>query len=184
MAEFENPELLDQDNMWYCPSCKTHVQATKSLKLYKAPLVLVINLKRFKQGKNRYGFSSMGYGGGGGGKLDTLVDFPINGFDLKPFLQHDDGQEYIYDLFGISNHYGGLGGGHYTAYAKNWKDNAWYSFDDSSCSKSSESRIITSAAYNLFYRRRGVVNLEDIPYNKLRQTATMESLEQFKRSDG
>lgn len=71
--------------MWYCPSCKTHVQATKSLKLYKAPLVLVINLKRFKQGKNRYGSLSM-YGGGGGGKLDTQVEFPIDGLDLKPYL--------------------------------------------------------------------------------------------------
>jgi len=25
----------------------------------------------------------------------------------------------VYELYAISNHYGGLGGGHYTAYAKN-----------------------------------------------------------------
>ena len=25
LTEFENPELLDAENMWYCPSCKTHV---------------------------------------------------------------------------------------------------------------------------------------------------------------
>lgn len=25
----------------------------------------------------------------------------------------------IYDLYAVSNHFGGLGGGHYTAYAKN-----------------------------------------------------------------
>jgi ubiquitin C-terminal hydrolase len=30
----------------------------------------------------------------------------------------------IYDLYAISNHYGGLGGGHYTAYAKN--SSKWY----------------------------------------------------------
>lgn len=45
---------------------------------------------------------------------------------MQPFIldksKSPDGQTYIYDLFGISNHYGGLGGGHYTAYAKNWKD--------------------------------------------------------------
>lgn len=32
--------------------------------------------------------------------------------------------EPIYDLYAISNHYGGLGGGHYTAYAKN--GGKWY----------------------------------------------------------
>jgi len=26
----------------------------------------------------------------------------------------------LYDLYAVSNHFGGLGGGHYTAYAKNW----------------------------------------------------------------
>lgn len=85
--------------------------------------MLVINLKRFKQGKSRYGY---GYSTpGGGGKLSTLVDFPIEALDLGPFIldkSTTDGQIYIYDLFGISNHFGGLGGGHYTAYAKNWKD--------------------------------------------------------------
>lgn len=28
-------------------------------------------------------------------------------------------EEPIYELYAVSNHYGGLGGGHYTAYAKN-----------------------------------------------------------------
>jgi len=75
LAEFEKPELLDEDNQWYCPKCKNHVQATKSLQIYKAPLVLVVSLKRFKHGKR----VSYGYGGmsSGGGKLQTLVEFPI-----------------------------------------------------------------------------------------------------------
>jgi len=83
-------------------------------------------------------------------------------------------------LFGISNHYGGLGGGHYTAFAKNWKEDQWYSFDDSSCSRTSPGRIVTDAAYNLFYRRRGVIDLNNIDYKKFKQSATLEDLEQFK----
>ena len=66
-----------------------------------------------------------GYGGGGGGgKLQTHVDFPIQGLDLSPYvLSYEQGGEpIIYDLFGVSNHYGSLGFGHYTAFAMNWRD--------------------------------------------------------------
>ncbi len=61
--------------------------------------------------------------GGGGGKLNTFVDFPIVGLDLAPYvLSANEGQPLLYDLFGVSNHYGGTGGGHYTAFAMNWKE--------------------------------------------------------------
>ena len=33
--------------------------------------------------------------------------------------------DYKYDLFAVSNHYGSLGGGHYTAYAKNPVHKKW-----------------------------------------------------------
>jgi ubiquitin carboxyl-terminal hydrolase 4/11 len=36
----------------------------------------------------------------------------------------------IYDLYAVDNHYGGMGGGHYTAYCKNPEDGNWYNFDD------------------------------------------------------
>jgi ubiquitin carboxyl-terminal hydrolase 4/11/15 len=58
----------------------------------------------------------------------------------------------IYDLYAISNHYGGLGGGHYTAYAKN--KNSWYDFNDSSVHEISENGFRGSGAYMLFYKRR------------------------------
>ncbi len=47
-----------------------------------------------------------------------------------------------------------MGGGHYTAYAKNFKDGKWYKYDDSSVQRMDESRVKTSSAYVLFYRRR------------------------------
>lgn len=63
-----------------------------------------------------------------------------------------------YDLYAVSNHFGGLGGGHYTAYGKNFHDNEWYHFDDSFVSKvkaeEAENSIVSSAAYILFYRLR------------------------------
>jgi ubiquitin C-terminal hydrolase len=71
-------------------------------------------------------------------------------------------------LFAISNHFGGTGGGHYTAYAQNWKTKKWYNFDDSSCSETRKDNVITKAAYNLFFRRRDYVDLNNIDYNKFR----------------
>lgn len=64
------------------------------------------------------------------------MDFPINGLDMTDYLinsktpqeyenetEDDNGennkQRVIYDLYAVSNHFGGLGGGHYTACAKN-----------------------------------------------------------------
>ena len=37
----------------------------------------------------------------------------------------------IYDAFAVSNHYGGTGGGHYTAYCKHPHNERWYEYDDS-----------------------------------------------------
>ena len=69
----------------------------------------------------------------------------------------DDGN-FIYDCYAVSNHIGGMGGGHYTTYARDLtKDGKWYSFNDSSClsaSKAVEQDIASKWAYNLFFRRK------------------------------
>lgn len=59
----------------------------------------------------------------------------------------------LYRLYAISNHYGSVGFGHYTAFALHPKDNSWYCFDDSSVNMVSEDQIVTAAAYILFYER-------------------------------
>lgn len=135
-----------------------------------------MSLKRFKHGRQK--FVSY-YSGGGGGKLETPVDFELEGLNLDKFIlqRAANGEHYVYDLFGISNHFGGCGGGHYTAYGLNWMENQWYSYDDSSCSKvSNHSRMVSSSAYNLFYRRRGKIDLNSIDYERIRQSANEEDL--------
>ena len=59
-----------------------------------------------------------------------------------------------YDLYAVSQHYGSMGGGHYTAVCKNIDGN-WYSYDDESVYKSSKNNVVTEAAYVLYYRRKG-----------------------------
>ena len=60
----------------------------------------------------------------------------------------------IYDLFAVANHVGGLHGGHYYAYCKNWIDNEWYEFNDSHVTKVDLKNIVSESAYVLFYKKR------------------------------
>ena len=60
----------------------------------------------------------------------------------------------VYDLYAVSNHFGSLNGGHYTAFAKNPIYQRWFEFDDSDVSKHDPAKSVTKAAYVLFYKRR------------------------------
>ena len=62
--------------------------------------------------------------------------------------------DYTYDLFGVSNHFGGMGGGHYTAYAYSSLKKQWVDYNDSSVRSANPQDIVSEAAYLLFYRRR------------------------------
>ena len=59
----------------------------------------------------------------------------------------------VYDLYAVSNHFGGMGGGHYNAYCK-MPDGKWWCFDDSHVHAVDTNNICSSSAYVLFYRRR------------------------------
>ena len=118
LDEFGKPEILSENDAWYCPRCKEHRRASKKFELWKAPDILVIHLKRFSvQGRLR-------------DKIEVRVDFPLEGLDLSSRLAVEDGDKSpIYDLIAVDNHYGGLGGGHYTAYAQNFVDKTWYEYN-------------------------------------------------------
>ncbi|XP_063104916.1 ubiquitin carboxyl-terminal hydrolase 4 isoform X2 [Cavia porcellus] len=139
---FTTMETLGEHDPWYCPNCKKHQQATKKFDLWSLPKILVVHLKRFSY--NRYWRD----------KLDTVVEFPVRALNMSEFVCDPSAQPYVYDLIAVSNHYGAMGVGHYTAYAKNKFSGKWYYFDDSNVSLASEDQIVTKAAYVLFYQRR------------------------------
>jgi len=146
---YTSTEKLGENNTWRCPDCKKDQQATKKFDLWSLPAVLVISLKRFS-------FKRMWRD-----KLDTKVDFPVHGLDMSPYIINKNHGPAVYDLIAVSNHYGGMGGGHYTAFAKNKDDGKWYYFDDSSVSLSSEESVVTKAAYVLFYLRRDLSHMSN-----------------------
>jgi hypothetical protein len=59
------------------------------------------------------------------------VQFPLAELDLSRYVLHQQEQPPLYDCFAVSNHYGGMGGGHYTAFAQMPNDRKWFCFDDS-----------------------------------------------------
>jgi ubiquitin carboxyl-terminal hydrolase 4/11/15 len=118
LNEFGKEEILSEMDTWYCPRCKEHQRASKKFELWKTPDILVMHLKRFSSSQNRRD------------KLDVFVDFPIEGLDLTSrVIETEEGKQEIYDLFAVDDHWGGLGGGHYTAFAKNFVDNEWYEYN-------------------------------------------------------
>lgn len=130
LDEFGKAETLSENDAWYCPRCKEHRRASKTFELWSAPDILVIHLKRFSsQGRLR-------------DKLDVTVDFPVEGLDLTSRVaSQEEGKSPIYDLFAVDNHYGGLGGGHYTAFAKNFYDRGWYDYNGKRCEESNRLNV-------------------------------------------
>ena len=137
---FSSEEKLKENDEWFCPHCKNHVLANKKMELYYTPKILIICFKRFIKHSTYWE------------KNEENIIFPINNLDMKEFIVGPDKDHSVYDLFAVSEHYGGTGFGHYTAMCKNF--DKWYSYNDSSVHETSESNISPSAAYVLFYRRR------------------------------
>ena len=141
---FCEKETLSENDAWYCSKCKDFKCASKKIDLWNSPDLLIIHLKRFSYTRNWRD------------RINTLVRFPVEGLDLSRYLLDEEAKkDAIYDLYAVSNHMGGMGGGHYTAYAKNLDNKNWYHLDDSRTSKvSNPETVIGSAAYVLYYYKR------------------------------
>jgi ubiquitin carboxyl-terminal hydrolase 4/11/15 len=123
------------------------------MELYNTPPIMIIHLKRFKANN----------------KIDTLVDFPVEDLDMSQYLiGPSKDKDNHYELFGVAHHYGGMGGGHYVASAKNYFDGKWYNFNDSSVSGERMDDVVSSSAYVLFYRHKKIKEIIDLKeiYNK------------------
>lgn len=80
------------------------------MEIYKIPECLIIHFKRFSHTRNSL-FGSK--------KLQDKIDFPIESLNMSNYVLTSNGKKIIYDLYAVSNHFGSLHGGHYTAFAKN-----------------------------------------------------------------
>jgi ubiquitin carboxyl-terminal hydrolase 8 len=138
-------EKLTGENQWYCAKCKKHRDATKKTDLWILPPILIVHLKRFKFNEN----------GRAGYKNDAPISYRVDDWDLSQYVKSRGSEPPLFDLYAVSNHVGGLGSGHYTAYALNRFTEQWYEFNDSR-RRAIDKRELhknRSSAYVLFYNR-------------------------------
>lgn len=140
--KFVESETLSGDNAWYNEKKDIKENVVKTLGFWNFPKILVIALKRFSPDGSK--------------KMDGIVQFPLTNLDLSTYVKGYHPQQYVYDLFGVCNHIGGVSGGHYTAFVKNYSDN-WVHYNDQLVEEipvHASSTIITPMAYCLFYRKK------------------------------
>jgi ubiquitin C-terminal hydrolase len=130
------PEILDNDNKWFCDGCKQKTNAIRSTSIWTCPNILIIHLKKFTS-KGR--------------KIDKHIDFNIKNIDLTKYMSKFSKGKEDYELYAISNHSGNENGGHYWSYCK--RDDKWFNFNDSVVSEISENKILSSDNYVLFFQR-------------------------------
>jgi hypothetical protein len=142
LRAFTRPAVLNEDNKWEYPACGRKVCAVQKMKIWIAPLILVIQLKSFASGAGECE------------KIETPVIFP-DVLDMRPYVAGPGVREPCnYRLFAAGEHTRTLSFGRYTAHALVQQDGEagiWYSFNDDFVSKSADAR--SPNAYLLFYQR-------------------------------
>ncbi|CAH9092211.1 unnamed protein product [Cuscuta epithymum] len=120
LDEYLSIEKLEGDNQYYCESCATRVNATRSIKLRSLPAVLNFQLKRCVFLPNTTKKK----------KITTAFSFPEE-LDMTQRISDHLQPDLVYDLSAILIHKGSaVHSGHYIALIKNEKTGQWWEFDD------------------------------------------------------
>ena len=117
---------------------------------------MVIHLKRFYFASSRRR-----------DKISEFIDFPLEGLNLTEYVaDYTEETKPIYDCYAVSNHIGGLGGGHYTAYILNDENGTWSYYNDSNVTENvNPNDVVSAEAYVLYYRRKDVPVGQDKEYH-------------------
>ncbi|XP_015885340.2 ubiquitin carboxyl-terminal hydrolase 26 isoform X2 [Ziziphus jujuba] len=120
LDDYLSVEELHGDNQYFCESCKTRVDATRSIKLRTLPPVLNFQLKRCvflpKTTTKK--------------KITSAFCFPGE-LDMRRRLSEPSQVESIYDLSAVLIHKGtAVNSGHYIAHIKDENTGQWWEFDD------------------------------------------------------
>tara|TARA_B110000305_G_C19450397_1_gene647537 strand:- start:676 stop:1707 length:1032 start_codon:yes stop_codon:yes gene_type:complete len=136
---YTESEELKGENAWLNEKTNKKEDVTKKLSFWSLPTIMIIDLKRFTQSLN---------------KNNATIDIPLNNLDMRKYVNEYNPESYVYELFGVCNHFGDVNNGHYTSFIRNANDN-WYHYDDINVDQvKNPNLIIGSNAYCLFFRKK------------------------------
>ncbi|KAJ8773366.1 hypothetical protein K2173_028543 [Erythroxylum novogranatense] len=120
LDDYFSVEELHGENQYFCESCKTRVDANRSIKLRTLPVVLTFQLKRCvflpKTTTKK--------------KITSSFCFPGE-LDMGRRLSEPSQTDWIYDLSAVLIHKGTVvNSGHYIAHIKDENTRQWWEFDD------------------------------------------------------
>lgn len=171
LSRFTEPEVLGPSSKLDCRRCGRKEEAMKQMSIRSLPSIVSFHFKRFEQSFVKIRRNEMV-------KVDTAVEFPVDGLDLGPFqtsaVHRERGSkngvngkevdeqllrpanDAVYDLFAVVNHNGTIDSGHYTTLVR--RDGEWYKCDDDKVSKikpTIHGHVMRSEeAYLVFYVQR------------------------------
>ena len=134
LKNYFKTEIMSGDNKIICEECKIKRVCHKKIKLKTLPNILVISLKRFD-----YDYKTMTKF-----KLNNYFEFPFE-LNMSEFLinkneSEEKNKNNLYELTGITIHYGVSDYGHYYDLIKA-SNNKWYKFNDTNITDFSENDI-------------------------------------------
>lgn len=136
--EYCKKEKLCGENAWHNDKTNKYEDVMRGITFWNLPNVFIIDIKRW---------SSTGR------KINKKIHSPLTDIDLSKYVSGYEKEKCIYDLYGVCNHIGGSGGGHYTAYIKNANDN-WYEFNDTNVKIINRTRVVSENSYCFFLRKK------------------------------
>lgn len=136
--EFCKKDRLDGDNSWFNEKTNQKQDVDKGIVFWNFPEILIIHLKRWNYDGN---------------KDNRLVNIPLENLDLTRYVKGYNKMSFVYHLYGVCNHHGGVTGGHYTSSVKTIEDK-WYTFNDTNVTNINSNAVISVNAYCLFFRKK------------------------------
>ena len=124
--------------VWINEKTKQQETAERSISFWSLPDIMIIDLKRWNGHKS---------------KQNQMVSVPLTNVDFSTYISGYHPESFVYDLYGVCNHSGGVLGGHYTSYIKN-ANGKWYEFNDTLVTEIKEEQVISPRSYCLFYRKK------------------------------